>query len=356
VNIVKIKLLGSSSIIMSNPYSHHNYFAWPSVTRLRDGRLAVAASGFRLQHICPFGKTVIAFSEDEGKTFTPAIPIIDTPLDDRDGGILAFGNGSVIVTSFNNTPDQQRQWDTSHTPYIRNYLDTVTPEETDQYLGSTFRISQDNGTTFGPIHKSPVTSPHGPTELQDGTLLWVGCLFDNKDPGHGEASIQAYRIRPDGSMTFVGRIPNLPVDSLHPCEPHAIELNDGSLLCHIRMEKTFTIYQSVSFDKGATWSTPERILEDRGGSPPHLLQTGDGLVICSYAYREPPYSIKLMFSQDNGKTWDTDHTIYAGAPDGDLGYPATVQLSDGSFMTVFYAHPKKNEPCVILQQKWMIDE
>jgi hypothetical protein len=41
---------------------------------------------------------------------------------------------------------------------------------------------------------------------------------------------------------------------------------------------------------------------------------------------------------------------------GDLGYPTTVELNDGSMITVFYAHPSENEPAVIMQQKWSFEK
>ena len=100
---MKITLLGDPQIIMHNPNSPHNYFAWPTAAKLQNGKIAVVASGFRLRHVCPFGKTVISYSDDDGKTYSPPIPVIDTVLDDRDGGILPFGKSNVIVTSFNNT-------------------------------------------------------------------------------------------------------------------------------------------------------------------------------------------------------------------------------------------------------------
>ena len=96
-------------IICSNPTNpHHAYFAWPSVARLQDGRLAMVASGFRRRHVCPFGKVVMCLSDDEGMTWTRPAIVMDTPLDDRDAGILPFGESGVMITSFNNTKDMQR--------------------------------------------------------------------------------------------------------------------------------------------------------------------------------------------------------------------------------------------------------
>ena len=105
---MKIRLLSEPRVILSNPDGIHNYFGWPSVARLQDGTLAAVASGFRLAHVCPFGKSVMIRSSDEGKTWSPPEIIIDTPLDDRDSGIVPFGKCGVIVTSFNNTVAFQR--------------------------------------------------------------------------------------------------------------------------------------------------------------------------------------------------------------------------------------------------------
>ena len=80
------------------------------------------------------------------------------------------------------------------------------------------------------------------------------------------------------------------------------------------------------------------------------------MLICTYGYRQPPYGIKAMFSWDNGKTWDYGYDIYVNNVNDDLGYPSSVELDDGSILTVFYAHPSANEPAVIMQQKWQFTD
>ena len=107
---MKVITIGDLKVIMSSHHSKHNYFGWPTATRLQNGKIAVVASGFRLRHVCPFGKTVISYSEDDGETYTYPAPVIGTPLDDRDGGIVAYGEKNVIVTSFNNSAEFQRQY------------------------------------------------------------------------------------------------------------------------------------------------------------------------------------------------------------------------------------------------------
>ena len=104
---MKIEKIGPPKIIMDNPESQHRYFGWPSVARLQNGKIAAVASGYRRRHVCPFGKAVIAYSEDEGETYTRPAAVIDTPLDDRDADITTFGDKGVVITSFNNTREFQ---------------------------------------------------------------------------------------------------------------------------------------------------------------------------------------------------------------------------------------------------------
>ncbi len=359
---MKIKLLGNTKTILSNPQSKHNYFGWPSVAKLKNGKIAVAASGYRLGHVCPFGKTVLALSEDEGETYTNAFPVIDTVLDDRDAGLCPFGENGLMLTSFNNTRAFQAQCALNETEarknYFLSYLASVSDEEEEAALGATFKLSFDNGFTFGELYKSPITSPHGPTVLQNGNILWIGATFRKNDAfDQQDDYLAAYIVNTDGTMQFAGRVEDIYEngEKLNCCEPHAIQLPDGKIICHFRIEQTFTTYQTVSTDNGKTWSTPIRLLPDQGGAPAHLLYHPSGVLISCYGYRQAPYGIKVMFSTDGGETWDTDHWLYQNGISGDLGYPATIYLQDGSLLTVFYAKEAAGGPCVIKQQKWTFE-
>lgn len=359
---MKIKLIGEPRVIMSNPDSRHDYFGWPSVARLKNGRIAIAASGFRLGHVCPFGKAVMAISENEGETYTCPQVVIDTVLDDRDAGLCTFGDSGLILTSFNNTRAMQRGWnETWCTPeemkYNRAYLDVISDEEEKKYLGSTFKVSYDNGVTFGPVHPVKVTSPHGPIQLKNGNILWVG--RSDEVFGNDYERIEAHLVDVEkGTTERIGYIEDIYDENgklLLSCEPYAFELEDGRILCHIRVEPIFTTYQSISSDGGRTWSKPEPILGVRGGGPCHIMRHSSGALISAYGYREKPYGIRVMVSYDEGKTWDKDHQIYTNEFSGDLGYPATVELKDGSLLTVFYARTAEDH-CEILQQRWTIEK
>ena len=139
----KVKVISDVRVICDNQESRFNYFAWPTVAKLPDGRFAMVTSGYRVKHVCPFGKAVISYSSDEGETWTKAKAFIDTPLDDRDSGIAVSGN-RVLLTSFNNSVAFQRQIndeENQNNPelhaLIAEHLDTVdAPAAEERYLGS----------------------------------------------------------------------------------------------------------------------------------------------------------------------------------------------------------------------------
>lgn len=361
---MKVHVVEPARVIMSNPDSKHGYFGWPSAVRLKNGRIAVGASGYRLSHICPFGKAVLSFSENEGATYTRPAPIIDTVSDDRDCGLCTFGDSGLLLTSFNMNFDIQWRMLNGHMGkrteetkrYIAAYMESITDEEVEASVGATYKISYDNGVTFGPMYKSPVTSPHGPIELQDGSILWVGSVF--KADGYVDPRVQAWRVNMDGTMDKVGDIPDIIEgdEKRTPCEPYTIQLPNGTLVCHIRVEPTFTTFQSISTDGGKTWSVPEKLLPDRGGAPAHLLMHSSGVLISMYSYRTKPYGLRAMFSRDGGNTWEKDIVIYENEASEDLGYPCMVELEDGSLLTVFYARDNSGDPSVIMQTTWTFEK
>lgn len=388
---MNIQILDQPRVICSNRDSIHNYFAWPTVARLPGGALAMAASGLRVKHVDPFGKGILCYSFNESKTWTAPAVVLDTPLDDRDCGLVVFGE-NVMLTSFNNRISTQRGWletETDHEigklspdsgirnyssgstdaqkAYMAGYLNYVDEEKAEAaFLGSTYRISRDGSFTFGPVEKAPVTAPHGPAAAPDGTLYYVGNPFGST---HSESDLQCWRMESGGQFRYLSDIPNIPElhcgKKLISCEPHAVMLPSGKLLVHIRVQAPyggenftpyFTLWQTESTDGGVTFSPPHRLSDDDTlGAPPHLLRLSDGTLITVFGYRNPPFGIRAMVSRDEGRTWSQPFVLYDNfGISGDIGYPASVELRDGSILTLFYAHPEPGAPAEILQVIWRI--
>ena len=106
---------------------------------------------------------------------------------------------------------------------------------------------------------------------------------------------------------------------------------------------------------GQTWS-PARPLGFHG-SPPHLLLHSTGAVVGVYGYRLEPYGQRAMISRDDGQTWTSDYILRDDGPDADLGYPSSIELDDGSILTVYYqklASPR--EKCSLLWTRWVLPD
>ena len=351
---MKVEVLSQKVICSNEDNKIHNYFAWPTVTRLHNGRLAMVASGFRMRHIDPFGKVILSYSEDEGKTWSRPSIIMDTPLDDRDAGIVPFGDNKVIVTSFHSGYDVNRRWaggdESDYSSYLHGYLDIIEKEYGwEKNMGSTYRISSDNCNTFGPIMKIPVTCPHGPAAMPDGSLLYVGHNFSY---GIKERQINCYKVFPDGTYEFLSEIENVGA-GFYSYEPHTIVTENGKVIVHIRVETNegtvFTIYQCESYDGGKSFTKPHPVLSEKGGAPAHIINH-NGTLISAYGYRSEPYGIRVMFSRDQGETWDVDHILVENEEHYDMGYPASVALKDGSILTVYYAASYKEGTSSAIKQ------
>ena len=348
------------------------YQGWPTVTRDENGVLYAAASGFRVAHICPFGKTVMYISKNEGKTWTPPIVVNDTYLDDRDGGILAMGKGRVLIS-----------WFTHSTRYYAEeiYEDIMwRPEPAAKEMtagllagyahlpeemsggGSYVRISEDGGVTWGEPVRVPITAPHGPTVCRDGSLIYLGNEHYWKDSKKclEHTDVMLYRSC-DGGTTWEHRSTIMPPAWLGEkeflTEPYVLELPDGRLLGAFRIDgrKPFGIATAYSSDGGLTWSE----VKDLGvsGSPPHLMFHSSGALICSYGRREHPRTIRAMVSYDLGESWDTEFVLddRSAAFGADLGYASTVELSDGSLFTVYYQKFPGDDVPSILSAKWRLE-
>lgn len=354
-----------NSIVCENPDSPFNYFGWPSVTRLPDGTLAAAASGFRLSHVCPFGKAVICYSSDGGSTWTRPAPVIDTPLDDRDAGITVTADGRVIFTSFNNDRSMQYDWNKRNfgTPkfnLISAYLNMLNFDEAEKkYLGSTYRISHDGGYTFSEIKRCNVSAPHGVCALPGGKVLYIGRVFSGYTENMEKDRIECHVLNENDEFEFLSAIEPVYVEGrkMMSSEPHALALSDTHIIVHIRVQnyytdkvQLFTIYQSESLDGGKSWTQPKPLGVD--GSPPHLLCHSSGVLISAYGRRTPPFGQRVMFSTDNGKTWDMDYILRDDGPSSDLGYPCSVELDDGRILTVYYQQKPGESNCVIMQSIW----
>jgi sialidase-1 len=331
------------------------YIGWPSITKTRSGELLVVFSGFRDAHVCPFGITQMIRSADQGKTWTAPVTINNTPLDDRDAGILETGEGTLLVNWFTSLAfDTKKSYDRN--PSWKRHADKLGDETKKYWLGNWTRRSLDGGQTWEEPVKQCVSSPHGPIELSNDRLLYVGTAFEED-----EKIIGVEQSMDDGkTWLLISKIPiqlDDQIDYYH--EPHAVELSDGKLVAMFRYNppdrNQSYLRQSESYDGGRNWTTTHKT--EIWGYPPHLIQLKNGWLLVSYGVRREPYGEMACISIDGGKTWETNKEIMINpAINGDLGYPSSVQLDDGSILTIYYQVDKEGEKTSLMSTHWRLND
>jgi len=73
-----------------------------------------------------------------------------------------------------------------------------------------------------------------------------------------------------------------------------------------------------------------------------MIKLQDGRLCLTYGYRDVPYGIRAKLSEDDGETWGEEIILRDDGGNYDLGYPRTVQRSDGKIVTLYYFndHPE----------------
>jgi Neuraminidase (sialidase) len=334
------------------------YCGWPTVARRKNGELWLAWSGGREEHVCPFGQVVAMTSRDNGATWNYPRVLLDSAIDDRDAGVLETAKGTLLVTTFTSLAyepglakaEKEGNWPAEKLKRWQAARDWLTPEQRKAELGVWLVRSTDGGLTWSQRLPTLVNSPHGPTQLSDGRLLYAG-----KQLWTSDKKIGVCESKDDGlTWQWLADLPTREGDdatnSYH--ELHAIEAKDGTIIVQIRNHNKADAggtLQTESKDGGKTWSAPHAITF---GLPTHLLRLKDDRLLMTYGHRRAPFGNQARLSTDNGKTWGEPMIISGDGAGGDLGYPSTVELEDGSLLTVWYEKMKDIKRAVLRQAVW----
>lgn len=359
---LKIEVLERRVISWKPPLYH----GWPTLARRANGELLLVFSGGREKHVCPFGRVELMRSQDDGKSWGWPQVLLDGPIDDRDAGVVETSKGSLLVTTFTSLayeaelqkmevkslpPSKEKdehdklllEWRAAH--------GRLSAEQRQREVGTWMIRSTDGGVTWSARYAVPVNSPHGPTVLRDGRLIYAGKALWKDD------RIGVCESRDDGmTWDWLATIPARPGDDPKQYhELHAVEASNGTLLAHIRNHNKPNereTLQSESTDGGRTWSVPHSI--GVWGLPSHLLRLRDGRLLMSYGHRRKPLGNLARVSEDSGRHWGEPLTISDDAISGDMGYPSTVECADGTLVTIWYELLAGSPNAQLRQARWRL--
>ena len=333
------------------------YHGWPTLVRRKNGQLIVAYSGGREDHVCPFGRVEIIRSSDNGETWSWPEIVMDSPIDDRDAGLCETADGTLLLTTFTSLAFQETRKRSASWPADKiARWDAVNRRASnadfESLLGTWMLRSTDGGLSWSKPYRVPLNSPHGPSVVANGRLLYAG-----KQLWETGKKVGLCESTDDGkSWKWLSDIPTRPGDTaVEYHELHQAQAAEGKLIVHIRNHSPQNhreTLQCESRDGGKSWSIPATI--GVWGLPSHLLRLRDGSLLMSYGYRRAPFGNQARISRDEGRTWSEPLTISEDGIGGDLGYPSTVELADGKLLTVWYELRKDSPRSVLRMARWSL--
>ena len=73
----------------------------------------------------------------------------------------------------------------------------------------------------------------------------------------------------------------------------------------------------------------------------------------TYGHRRPPLGNQARVSTDHGRTW-SEPIVLSATAGGDLGYPSTVELADGTLLSVWYEVSQGTKNAGLRQARWRL--
>lgn len=314
--------------------------AWPNLSLLPDGKIAAVIWPYT-NHGVTEGSAECWVSDDSGLTWTKTgVPMPHAPGTNRmNVAVGAVGDRLIALVG---------GW-SQRRPYERGKsLSSEGAEERARVGAVTLSpipaISADAGATWTPFPDSDLPKrpggkglvPYGRVaRLADGGI--GVCLY-----GDGVY----FFVSRDGGQTWSRRGTIVEERATHN-ETTWVQLADGDLYAAARTYGDQRLVGYRSKDGGSTWQ-PEGALTMPLQIPGDLLRLEDGRVLLSYGARNRGlYGIWVQMGDPKLKAWSAPMLLvdlegssefqHSPTPPSDGGYPSTVQLADGTFVTAYYS-------------------
>ncbi|MCX6991956.1 MAG: sialidase family protein [Kiritimatiellaeota bacterium] len=321
------------------------YACFPSLATDPDTGYLYSSFGTKVKqsHIDPTGGSACMESRDGGRTWQEVKAIPPTARGERPGSVFKAADGTLVEIGqyfWRRYPAEQKP-ELQKKYYIRDNCGPG-PGKVATCTGGFLRRSTDGGKTWETTEIPELdaymaaSSGWSCCQLVDGTVLRA---FMVKKAAQDSCDCYVVRTK-DGKTYDVVRAmwdPNRKEDVTEENIVHV--MNNGTVWMMARIGELSPddfMWQAFSEDGGKTWRTVKT--EIKGHPPSSVIRLQDGRLLLTYGYRHVPYGIRAVLSKDDGRTWQTDQ-VQVLRTDGynfDLGYPYSVQLKDGTIVTVYY--------------------
>ena len=338
---------------------------FPILIQLKNGMLAAVVRG-GARHIGVGGRLDLITSRNGGRDWSAPRTIANMPPDSRSGAFGQAADGRLIYAFSVTGP----------------YRDGQFVFETNRYT-LWVTTSDDNGDSWSPprqLKTAPYewAMPYGKiVTLPDGALLMALYGWYQPEREGGELPKDKLGWHPavcrsnDNGATWslptpmFGYAPGAKGYGYH--ETALVVLPEGNVLAVMRGGPWDGLDQCLSTNQGRTWSSVEGVVSgpdkrNRARLPGDVIRLKSGRLLLTFGHREPPFGVEAVLSHKNTGQWDelaaaplpttwkplpsrkkagqwdwrTHVSLEWNAASADCGYPSSVQLDDGTIVTLYY--------------------
>lgn len=274
---------------------------------------------------------VMRKSYDNGETWTKIKRIVDYPLGE------SASDPSMVVDI-----------ETNDVFLFYNYMDLDNAKNVYRFM---FIKSSDHGENWSlPIEITSdiikkgwekdfmfITSGRG-TQTKDGTLLH--CLVNLNKGTH------VFGSKDHGKTWFLFDSPLQPGD-----ESKIIELSNGDWLVNSRVNSNGSRFTHISNDKGINWTSFKNTDLPDPGCNASLLKYDQKILMFTNAFdSKNRTNLSLSISEDQGKTWVKNKTIY----NGESAYSSMTKLNNGDIGVFFEKDNYTKNVFVRISKNWLL--
>ncbi|MFP4385443.1 MAG: sialidase family protein [Spirochaetia bacterium] len=284
-------------------------------------------------HIGVTGTLAFSRSDDGGKSWSDPSEVLPRWEDNRNPAFGVTGEGTLILAywkagaqSYHNSDtgpvwgsDKRKKRDIKNAFFIIRSTDGGKTWSEPEPFTTEITVP---GSPYGRI----ITGP-------DGTCYMSMYGFNKDDPELKENVCSLLRST-DGGKTWGDE--TITAAGNHN-ETSYTFTPDGAMAAAVR-SKTGHVAITRSVDAGRSWSELTQITRD-GEHPADLTVLRSSRLLMTFGRRIRPMGCGALFSDDNGQTWDTEREVLLAGDGGhvhDVGYPSTIQLDDGTIVTLLY--------------------
>ncbi|MCD6322004.1 MAG: exo-alpha-sialidase [Clostridiales bacterium] len=306
---------------------------WPQLRIDNEGKIFLTAFNSPC-HGMTEGDVDCWVSDDDGQIFKyQGTPVVHEPTTNRMNHVSGFahnGDFLAIVSGYTNRPTIKYDYEY----YKREYFyksELVVP---------TLTRSSDEGKTYTVkpldyVFENESIIPYGEIiKLKNNSLVAsIYVLGTNKCDEFASCSRRAGIIisRNDGeTWTEFYEID----EGIN--ETSILMIDDNTMLASARTATNQHMKLYKSTDEGKTWT----FIRDTSllhQIPSSLIKLNDGHILMCYGVRNNQKSIMYRISEDNGESWTEPNILVVLDGAGDMGYPSSVQIEDGTIVTAYYA-------------------